>query len=79
MPQIGDVVTYIDPTRRECNALVTAIFKNEFGDGKDGLNLVLVSKDTDKDDNYGRQLERQTSIVHLSNQPAKANCWKEKP
>lgn len=41
------------------------------------LNLVFVSDDTSKDDSYGRQIERETSIVHQSRQPAHGNYWKE--
>ena len=44
-------------------------------DREPGCNMVLVDPDPQKDDTYGRQIRRETSIVHLSNQPARANCW----
>lgn len=40
-----------------------------------GCNLVLVNPDPLKEDTYGRQIDRETSVVHLSNNPAKGNCW----
>lgn len=41
------------------------------------LNLVFVSDDMAKDDSYGRQIERETSVVHQSRQPAHGNFWQE--
>lgn len=43
------------------------------------LNLVFVSEDKDRDDTYGRQIERQTSIPHRTNQAAHGNYWMEMP
>lgn len=43
--------------------------------GEPGVNLVYCSKDTMKKDPYGRQIERATSVVHKSNQPAHGNYW----
>jgi len=43
--------------------------------GDPGCNLVYVSGDTAKTDPYGRQLERATSVVHKSKQPAHGNYW----
>jgi len=40
------------------------------------VNLVYVSGDKSKDDPYGRQLERDTSVVHASTQPAGGSCWR---
>ena len=71
--QIGDVIIYIDPVKKEHNALVTAIHGD--AEAKSSINLILISDDENKGDEYGRQLERQTSIVHRDNQSAGANCW----
>jgi hypothetical protein len=38
---------------------------------------VYVSADESKTDTYGRQVERQTSVAHISVNPAQANCWKD--
>lgn len=43
--------------------------------GEPGCNLVYVSSDQMKKDPYGRQIERATSVVHKSKQPAGGNFW----
>jgi hypothetical protein len=40
------------------------------------INVVIVSADDSKEDPYGRQLERHTSIVHESRQTAHGMYWK---
>jgi len=72
---LGNHVIYVDELRKEHNALVTTIHGN--ADDKPSINLVYVSMDENKIDPYGRQLERQTSCVHIDNQSAKANCYKQ--
>ena len=75
--KVGSSVIYIDPYRKLHNALVTNVFGSP-GPGLNqfcGCNLVFVVADESKVDPYGRQIERATSQVHLSNQPAKAGCW----
>jgi len=73
----GDVVTYIDDTRKEHNALVEAVFSGMQGPASPpGINCIYII--ADQDDVYGGQKGHATSIVHISNNPAKANCWKEK-
>lgn len=69
----GDAVIFINPSRIEYNAIVT----NVWGTGPNpSLNVVYVSDDESKTDQYGRQIERATSIVHRSNQAAPAFCWR---
>ncbi len=79
MVDIGDVVTFIDSTRKEHNALVTAVWDGYHGKEKNprqpSLNLVVVLDDENMEDPYGRQIRRETSVVHISNQSAKAYCW----
>ena len=41
-----------------------------------GVNVVLVSQDPKKDDPYGRQIERETSIPHQMNQVAHGFYWR---
>ena len=76
--KIGDHVLYVDALSRPRHALVTAGW-NQPGytptTPEPGLNLVLVSHDEAKDDPYGRQIERETSVVHVSNQPAPGAYW----
>lgn len=68
-----DSVVYIDAHRQARNALVTRVWPNM--GGADGCNLVVVCDDDTKTDPYGVQIERFTSVVHLSQQPAKGWCW----
>ncbi len=70
---VGENVIFIDSTRVEHAALVTNVFGMS---GCQGCNVVYASSDDAKTDNYGRQLERATSVCHLSVNPAKANCWR---
>lgn len=41
------------------------------------INVVIISNDENKHDSYGRQIERHISVVHISNQYAHGNYWKE--
>jgi hypothetical protein len=67
---VGDVVIFVDAVGRDQNALVTAAW------GSDCLNLVMVSLDEKALDNYGRQTERSTSVLHVSIQPAHGMYWR---
>ncbi|HEY2509510.1 MAG TPA: hypothetical protein VGI39_01520 [Polyangiaceae bacterium] len=71
--KVGQAIVFIDGQRERHDALVTRTWES-LG-GMPGVNLVLVSSDEAKGDPYGRQIERHTSIVHLSVQPAGAFCW----
>lgn len=75
----GDVVRVVDENYRQHNALVTAVH-GEFGkvyDTPDGgkripvpcINVVYVSSDSSKNDPYGGQLERMSSLQHYSQGP----------
>lgn len=74
MLEIGSAIVYIDPYRKRHNALATNVFR-QMNSGKDGCNLLFVVDEAAKTDPYGHQIERATSQVHLSAQPAKAGCW----
>jgi len=39
------------------------------------INLVYVSGDEAKQDQYGRQIERESSVVHITNNSAGGFCW----
>jgi hypothetical protein len=55
---------------------VTAIHGNGYGpENQPTINLVYVSTDEQKTDNYGRQIERRSSVVHKSNQGAPGYYW----
>lgn len=85
---MGQHIVYVDQYGKPHDALVTiwwgatdpAAYPQYVSvNGEPGCNLVLVSGDKDKDDPYGRQIERQTSVVHKTRQPAHGNfwCWPE--
>lgn len=63
-PKVGDIVVYHDEHGRPHNALVVA------GWSPTCCNLVYASSDETKQDAYGRQIERDSSVVHKSVQPA---------
>jgi hypothetical protein len=71
---VGEAVIFVDDVKREHFALLTAV--HGAGD-KPCVNLMYVSSDENKTDTYGRQVERFSSCVHISNNSAQANCWKD--
>jgi hypothetical protein len=77
--RIGESVVFVDSHRQEHAALLTNVFDNG-GDVEaypnPAVNLVYVSSDEAEHDGYGRQIKRMSSCSHVSNNSAKANCWK---
>lgn len=69
-PQCGEVVVYVDPVGMRRPALVTQPW------GPTCVNLVFVSGDESRSDSYGRQIERQSSCVHVSVMPVHGNYWR---
>jgi hypothetical protein len=61
---VGAHVVYVDPVAGQHEALITAVW----GDPKDCplVNLVYVEPDNTRQDSYGRQISRATSLCHLS-------------
>ncbi len=76
MVKIGDHVTYIDEYKAEHDALVTNNFGAEEHGGTPAINVIYISKNKDETDPYGRQMKRETSIVHIDDNSAQARCWK---
>lgn len=60
MPKIGDVVIFHDNRGVAHNALVTCVWSATM------VNLVIISADETRKDEYGRQIERPTSVGHVS-------------
>jgi hypothetical protein len=76
-PQVGDAIVYHDENGGAHNALVTAYWGDPARDDYMGcLNLVFVSTDDSRHDQYGRQIERFTSISHKSTQHTHGFYWR---
>jgi len=75
--QIGQGVTFVDSKGKDHPALITVVWENEYPETMaPGLNVVYVSDDDNRADTFGRQIERETSIIHESAQPAHGMYWK---
>jgi hypothetical protein len=77
MLRIGGPVTFVDAKGHEHDALVTAIHGDP--DQTPAINVVWVSDDESRRDQYGRQVERFSSVVHERNQSADGphgNYWR---
>lgn len=80
----GQAVVYVDHFGVRHDALITKWWNGEstiesylsqYGDP--GCNLVYVVKDESKIDSCGRQIHRETSVIHKTKQAAHGNyyCW----
>lgn len=69
-PKVGDHVKYVD----ECGVVRDALVTASWGSS---INVVVISKDENQTDSYGRKLERETSQVHKSQQQAPGRYWIE--
>lgn len=66
---IGASVIYVDERGNPHNALVTAWH------GPECCNLLFVSSDELRRDDFGRQFERRSSCVHEKRMPAHGNYF----
>ena len=67
---VGDIVIFHDARGKAHNALVNGVWSETC------LNLVLVSDDETRQDTYGRQIERQTSVTHCEVSGVHGNNWR---
>lgn len=81
---VGDLVKYVDEKQKWFSALVTAVWGEiTHANLVDGtkvvnypcINIVFVCGDEARTDQYGRQIDRATSIAHVTNQTAPGFCW----
>jgi hypothetical protein len=66
---VGDPVRVVDEQYGEHVGLVTCVHGN-FSDWVPCINVVYVTGDQAKKDPYGQQLERLSSLQHLTQGPA---------
>ena len=82
--RVGQPVIFVDAFGKKHDALITTwwngqqtieSYLSQYGDP--GCNLLYVESDELKTDSYGRQIVRQTSVIHKSKQAANGNyyCW----
>lgn len=69
-PKYGDHVIYVDPLGIMHDALVTAPWTPTC------INVVFVTKDQARNDSYGRQIERSTSLTHMGMTEVWGNYWR---
>jgi hypothetical protein len=74
---IGDAVEFVDPYGKSHNALVTSVFSVPGNLTRPSVNVVYIADDETMTDQYGRQIERKTSVVHESNQAAHGMFWRD--
>lgn len=78
--KVGDSVVYVDQYGKPHTALVTIVWTNiesyQSPTGQPGCNLIFVSDDPSKTDQYGTQIERETSVIHMTHQPAHGRYWR---
>jgi hypothetical protein len=66
-PKVGDSVVFHDAHGKPQNALITCVWSSYM------INIVFVSNDETKQDDYGRQIERRTSVAMLGHSPQMAH------
>ncbi len=75
-PKVGDAVVFHDPVGLAHNAIITAAWDQPTSIAQPCVNLVFVSSDADKQDSYGRQTERRTSVGHKDTYAVHGNYWR---
>jgi hypothetical protein len=75
---VGDHIIFTDTHRKEHSALVVEVWDGgaeQRMDSLPSLNLLYVVDDETRMDQYGRQIERESSVVHREMNSAGANCY----
>ena len=73
---VGDCVVFTDPVAQDHQALVTAVWGSKDSPNEPAINIVFVSDDENRTDQYGRQVLHNTSVVHRSMQAAHGMFWR---
>lgn len=79
-PKVGDHVVYVDEHGQEHSALVNMVWDGAVGHPdypvqNPTINLVVVHPDAARTDNYGRQIERHTSVPSARRTTVRGRCW----
>jgi len=70
--RVGEHVVFHDSKGKPQNALVTCVH----GGCTHCINLVIVDPNEGSTDEYGRQIERLTSIMHKESAKVHGNYWR---
>jgi len=74
--EVGDHVIFTDSHGRQHSALLTAVWGDwSHPDNPPAVNLLYVVHEDTRDDQYGRQIQREPSVVHRKLNSAGAHCW----
>ena len=66
--KVGGTVIFVDAVGVKHDAIITAIWGKV--EDRPCINVVFASGDDTKQDSYGRQIERATSVVYRTDQRA---------
>ncbi|CAN5134063.1 hypothetical protein BH09PAT1_BH09PAT1_2770 [soil metagenome] len=70
VPKVGDSVMFTNSVGADYTALVTAVWSPSC------INVVYASSDETKKDQYGRQIERATSVQRMADWTAHGNYFR---
>lgn len=70
IPKVGDSVIFTNPVGDDYTALVTAVWSPTC------INVIYTSADETKKDQYGRQVERSTSVQRMADWTAHGNYFR---
>lgn len=65
---------WVDPVGLPHHALVTANW-GQADNETPSINVVVVNVEDGQTDNYGQKIQRETSVVHKTNQSAHGRYW----
>lgn len=69
-PTLGGQIVFCDSRGVDHDALITAVWSDTC------VNVVFVSGDESRQDSFGRQIERETSVTHVSMAGAHGNYFR---
>jgi len=77
--KVGDHVVFADQQGRHQNAIVICVFgKNSWDEESDfgpTINVLFADQNPEREDSYGRQSKRETSVPHKGGSTAHGYWW----